>query len=134
MKYLVRLFLFNVFAIWFTSQILPALVIVGSWQVIIVAGFVLSVLTLIVQPILRILFIPINILTLGLLSWLINVVVIYLLTVLVPEVLIKPWTFPGFSWEGFSVPPFHLTYIVALIIVSVSITFFSNLLHTISED
>lgn len=134
MKYLLRSFLFNVFALWFTSQIIPAFTISGSWQTIIGAGAVLSILMLIIRPILKILFIPINIITFGLLSWLVNVAVIYLLTVLVSSVSVKSWIFPGFIFSGFVIPKIYLNYFESLILVTLSITFFANLLHHVSDS
>ncbi len=134
MKYLLRVFLFNTFGLWLGSQLLPTIVVSGNWQVILTAGLVLSLLMLIVAPILKILFIPINILTFGLLSWLINVIVLYLLTVFAPEVRVQPWQFPGFSWSGFVIPPTHISYPLALILSSLAITFITNLLHAVSES
>ena len=134
MKYITRLFLFTVFALWLTSQLLPALTITGGWHTMLLAGVVLSLLMLIVAPLLRILFIPINIITFGLLSWLINVIVLYILTIFVPEVVVRAWTFPGFMWAGFVIPKQPLSYPLALIASSLLVTFFSNLLHSISED
>jgi putative membrane protein len=134
MKHLIRTFLFNVFALWLTSQILPALVAPGGWQTMLFAGFVLSVLMIIVAPVLKILFIPINILTFGLLSWLINVIVIYLLTFFVPEIQVKSWLFPGFSWSGFIVPSIQLSYILSLIVTSFCISIIADILHYVSEE
>lgn len=134
MKYLVRLFLFNMFGLWFTSQLIPTFTLRDGWQVLLLAGLVLSLLMLTVQPILKILFIPINLITFGLLSWSINVVVILLLTILVPEVEISEWTFPGLSWAGIVIPSVKLNYILTLVAVSLMITFFTNLLHKASED
>ena len=134
MKYFIRSWLFQVFALWLVSEIIPALVIVGSWQTILIAGFVLSLLMLFIRPLLKILFIPINLLTLGLLSWIINAIVLYLLTVLVPSVEIRAWTFPGYTGYGFGIPSVYINYYLALIISSVSITAISNLLHAVSES
>lgn len=134
MKYLLRVFVFNVFGLWFTSQLIPTIRISGGWPVLFLAGATLSLLLLIVKPILSILFIPLNIMTFGLLSWFINVMVIYLLTVLVPDVSIVPWTFPGGSWLGFTAPAMHLTYATALIVSSLLVTVITNLLHRVSED
>lgn len=134
MKHLIRVFLFNVFALWLTSQIVPGLVAPGGWQTILFAGFTLSILMLVVVPILKILFIPINILTFGLLSWLINVIVIYLLTVFVPEIQIREWTFKGGSWAGFVIPAIHFTYVMALVATSFSISIITDVLHYVSED
>jgi putative membrane protein len=134
MKHIIRVFLFNVFALWLASQILPTIVIPPGWQTILLAGFTLSMLMLIVQPVLRILFIPINILTFGLLSWVINVIVIYLLTIFVPEIQIRLWVFPGGSWTGFVIPAIHFTYVTALIASSLLITIITDVLHYVSED
>lgn len=134
MKYLVRVFLFNVFGLWLTSQLVPTLVLSSDWQTVLFAGAILSFLMLVVSPILKILFIPINLLTFGLLSWLINVMVIYLLTFLVPQVEIRSWTFPGLAWQGFIIPVVRLNYLAALIVSSLTVTFITNLLHYVSEQ
>lgn len=134
MKYIVRLFLFHAFGLWLTSQLLPGLVILGNWQVVLFAGFILGLLHLIVTPILKILFIPINLLTFGLLAWFIYVIVFYLLTVFVPEVNIVSWDFPGMRFSGFVVPGFHLSYFWALVATSLLVTFIANILHWASEN
>lgn len=133
MKHFIRMFLFQVVALWFTSQFIPTLVIIGALKSLLVAGLVLSLLMLIVRPLLSILFIPINLMTLGLLSWFVNVIVLYLLTVFVPEVTVRPWQFPGFSWSGFSTPPFFISYVLALIITSLVLTCLTNFLTYISD-
>ncbi len=134
MKHLVRVFLFHVFALWFTSQILPTLSISPGWQTIVFAGFILSLLMLIVAPMLKILFIPINILTFGLLSWLINVIVIYLLTVFVPEIQVVEWLFPGASWAGFVIPQIRFSYFPSLVVTSLCISTIADVLHYVSEE
>lgn len=133
MKYLIRVFLFNTFSLWMASEILPALSLHGDVQTTLLAGFVLSILMLGVAPILRILFIPINILTFGLLSWFINVIVLYLLTLFVPEVEILPWNFPGVSWFGFTIPAFVFSYFLSLVVSSLVVTLLSNIFHAVSE-
>lgn len=133
MKYLLRVFLFNCFSLWFVSQILPALTISGGWQILLLAGLVLSVLMLLVSPILKILFIPINLITFGLLSWFINVIVLYLLTIFVSGVTIHAWTYPGLSWGGFVIPSIEISSFFAYILISLAVSFFVNLLHDISE-
>lgn len=134
MRYLLRVFLFNSFSLWLVSQILPALAVTGGWQGLLFSGLVLSLLMILVAPILKILFLPINIITFGLMSWVINVGVLYLLTVFVSGVSVHAWVFPGASWQGFTVPAMTLSYPVALILASLAVTFFTNLLHDISEQ
>ena len=134
MKHLVRVFLFSVFALWLTSQVLPGVAIMGAWQTILFAGFILALLMLIVAPILKILFIPINILTFGLLSWFVHVIVIYLLTLFVPEIQISPWTFSGASWAGFVIPGLEVGYFLSLVLVSLCIAAIGDILHYVSEE
>ncbi len=134
MKHLVRVFLFNVFALWLVSQLIPGFVIPGGWQTTLFAGLILSLLMLIVAPLLKILFIPINILTFGLLSWFINVIIIYLLTFFVPEIQVNPWTFHGASFLGFVVPSIHVSYFLNLIVTSLLIACMTDILHYVSED
>lgn len=134
MKYIVRTFVFNCFALWLTSELIPALHLPDGWQTLLFAGFVLSILSLIVKPLLKILFIPINILTFGLLSWVIHGIVMYLLTVLMPEVQIAPWTFPGVSWAGFVIPSIAWSYTMSILIVGLLTALISDGLHALSED
>lgn len=133
MKYIVRVFLFNVFALWFTSEIYPGFVIPSGWQTIVSSGFVLSILMIIVKPLLKILFIPINLITFGLFAWVVNVIVIYLLTIVVPQISITAWTFPGFTSSSFIISPFLLSYSASLIITTLGITVISHILHGLSE-
>jgi len=133
MKHIVRVFLFNAFGIWLTSQMLPFFSIGTGWQAVLFAGAILSVLMLIVKPLLHILFIPINIMTFGLLSWCINVIVVYLLTLIEPSIRIIEWTFLGASYAGFVLPEMHFSYILSLICATLTLTFITNILHTLSE-
>jgi len=134
MRYLARVILYNMFALWITSQIIPTLSVEGGWQAFLIAAVTLSVLMLVVAPLLRILFLPVNMLTFGLLSWVINVIVIYLLTFFVSDVHITPWTFPGGAWQGFVFPSVALSYTAALVVSSLTVTFFSNVLRNVTES
>jgi putative membrane protein len=129
MKRIVRIFVFHLIALWLTTQILVGFTISNNLAAFITSAFVLSLLMLIVKPILTILFIPINLITFGLLSWVINVVILYLLTLFVPAVVIVPWTFPGASWAGFAIPSFYLSYLLSLITSALVVTFISNTLE-----
>ena len=134
MKKILRSFFFHVFSLWFSSQIIPGLVIQNAWPGILMAGLVLSLLMFIVKPVLKIIFIPINMLTFGLVAWFVNVIVIYLLTVLVPEVEIVAWIFNGLSYAGFNIPEIKFTYFMSLVTVSLSVTFFGNMLDNLSDN
>ncbi|MBI3577023.1 phage holin family protein [Candidatus Gottesmanbacteria bacterium] len=134
MKGIIRSFLFHIVALWFTTQLLPSLVIIGNWQTIVGAGIVLTLLTLFIQPLLKILFIPINFLTLGLASWLIDVILLWLLTVVVPQVQVRAWDFAGVSAAGFRIPPMHVSYGMSLIITTLFLMLITGILRSVSEE
>lgn len=133
MKYLIRSYLINLFALWFTRQILPFFTIPDDLRIYALAAFILSILMLLVQPILKILFIPITIITFGILSWLINVIVLYIFLLFVPEIQVHAWIFPGFDVAGFIIPQFHMVYIVSLIVSSIVLTSITNILYSITK-
>jgi putative membrane protein len=134
MKQIIRSFLFHIVALWFTTQLLPSLVIIGNWQTIVGAGMILTLLTLFIQPLLKILFLPINFLTLGLASWLIDVILLWLLTVVVPQVQVRAWDFAGFSAGGFTLPALHVSYGWSLIVTTLFLMLITNILRSVSED
>lgn len=90
---------------------------------------IFSLLSLIVRPILKILFLPINILTLGLFGWIINVILLYLLIGLVPEVHFGITTYPSLSWQGMIVPVIKLTPLWTVMAASFSLTFLNKILN-----
>lgn len=68
---------------------------------LILAAIVLTVLQKILKPILKVLFLPINVVTLGLFSFVINVILIWLVTFLVPGFQILPMTIFGMNLNTF---------------------------------
>jgi uncharacterized membrane protein YvlD (DUF360 family) len=134
MKYIIRSVVFNIFSLWLSHELLPMLVIDGSWTTYGVAGLVLTVLMLIVVPFLKILFIPINFLTFGAASLLINSVVLLLLTFFVTQVEVIEMTTSGTGFGGFVIPPIHFPYLLSLVVVSLVVTGITNILHWASQD
>lgn len=133
MKHIARVFLYNTFGIWLASQMLPFFLVYNNWQAVLFAGAILSILMLVIKPLLSILFIPINLMTFGLLSWVINVIVLYLLTLIEPSIKVIEWTFPGATYAGFVIPELHFSYLIALICATLTLTLITTILQAISE-
>ena len=66
----------NLFALFLVSNIMHGIVIHG-WQTFIAASIVLSFINLFLKPILKVIFLPINILSLGFFTLIINAVILY---------------------------------------------------------
>ena len=82
----------NVIAFYVVAYLVPGVTIVG-WQALLVTAVVWGVLSILLKPILIILTLPINIVTLGLFTLVINAGLLLLMNRIVP----------GFHVSGFSV-------------------------------
>lgn len=133
MKTLLRTSLFSLFALWLTTQLVGGFKIVGDWQTYILGATVLAFIYIFVKPILRLFFLPINFLSLGLLSWLVNVALLYLLTLMVPQVQISAWQFPGISYQGIVIPSYYLNSMTNFVLVSFVLSFIINFLSWLSR-
>jgi putative membrane protein len=94
--------LINALAFYITSYLIPGMMING-WQTLLVVAVVWGILTTIIKPILIILTLPINILTLGLFTFVINAVLLLITSNIVP----------GFRIDGFG------TALLAVIVLTI---------------
>ena len=133
MKGLLRGFLINLFTLRLTSQIVLGFKLENGWETYILGALVLTLILIFIKPLLKLLFLPINFLTLGVFSWIINVAVIYLLTIFVPQIKVLAFQFPGFSYQGFTIPSMYLGYFQSFIIISFTISIISNFLAWLSR-
>lgn len=125
--------MFYMVAIWCIKEWIPAFHVDGGWTNICITGGLLTLLMVFIKPIIKILFIPINFLTLGLISWVVNVIVVYLLTLVAPNVSITPWIFSGWSWQGFTIPATIIAYFPTLVIVTLTLTCVTQFLEHITD-
>ena len=111
MKILISLAL-NVFALLVVSYLVPGFEFVDLWSTIVTA-VVIGVSNTVIKPILQIIFIPLSIITFGITAFLINVVLLWGVSYIVP----------GFQIENF------LTAVIASLVLSLV----SMFLHKLSE-
>ncbi len=117
MKALIRAVLVSIFSILLLTWLVPQ-VSVTNTVTLIVAGIVLALLNMIVRPILKILFLPINLITLGLFGWVINVFILYLAT----------WLVPGFSIQEIVLFGYEMNQFLSLTFVAILMSLFSSFL------
>lgn len=91
-------------ALYFIPQIVPGFTIEGGFITILIGAVVLALMFLILKPILNIISFPVNMLTLGLFSIITNALILYLLTILVPNITVQPFSYPKGHFFGFSTP------------------------------
>ncbi|WP_066583673.1 phage holin family protein [Cellulomonas timonensis] len=114
MSFVLRVII-NGIAIWFATLILPGLVIVGTdstWQaigVILLIGLVFGLVNAIVKPIVKLISLPLYILTLGLFTLVVNALML----------LLTAWITNQATW-GLRVDNFGTAVLGALVISIVS--------------
>ena len=118
MKGFVRNVLFNAFSIFLLTQIIGGVKVTGGLPTYLFGGIALTILLVVLKPILNLLSLPLNLVTLGFFSFLTNIIIFYLLTVIVPGIAIGAFTFPGLSYSGFVIPSFYFNVLFAFLLVA----------------
>lgn len=86
--------LINFVAIFFLNWLVPV-INYNHWVTLLIVSVVLAILSATLKPILQLLFLPLNIITLGIFGWLINGVVLGLALFVVPGISLIPLTILG---------------------------------------
>ena len=126
MKSFLRGIVVNIITLFSITQTIGGIDYSGKFLVIVWASVYLSIFNLIIKPLLNLLLMPINLLTLGASRWIINVFVLFLVTLFLSEFKIVGISFPGFSFAGFIIPKINLTFFWSLILISFIIEAFSS--------
>lgn len=109
MKLILRV-LINAAAIWLTSLILPNFNFGGTWWELLIVAVIFGLVNALIRPIVKLLTLPISILTLGLFSLVINALML----------LITVWISGALSLEGNLLQNMLTVFIAALIISIIS--------------
>lgn len=116
MKTLLRYFLINLVSLAITTKVVTGLTYSGGFKSLVFGAIAFMLINFLLVPLLKILFLPLNLLTLGLFAWLTNVLALYALTTIVSDFQLMPFTFEGFVYNGFVIPPYEIsTFFVAVI-------------------
>ncbi|MBU1200720.1 phage holin family protein [Patescibacteria group bacterium] len=118
MKTILRQIGINYLALYLSFNIYPGFSVKNSFQVILTASILWLLLNKVVKPIIKLLLLPINLITLGLFSWVISVVTLFLLQFLIVGISLQPHYFTGFTYQGFIIPAFHINLLFSYIITS----------------
>lgn len=104
MKSLVRTWVFYTLAIYLVSELISGFKISTDFRGLLISGLCLALMYNFVHPILKFLFLPINMLTMGLFSFVSQIITFYLFLQLWPDYFsIKPWQFPDYELAGLGI-------------------------------
>jgi putative membrane protein len=129
MKSLFRYFLINLVSLWITTEVITGLYYTGGFRILLIGAGIFTLINIILVPLIKILLLPLNILTLGFFAWLTNVIALYALTTIVPYFKLRPFIFPGYELNGFIIPGTELSVLWVAIIASILIGLITHILH-----
>ena len=131
MKTIFRTFIFSATATYLTSLWNGGFNIGTDILTLIKFSAVFTFVFLIINPLLKLLLLPINFLTFGLLGSIINLLLFYIIFSFFPQIKIGPWDFGGLNLGFIFIPAFHLNAWVNFIVVILSISFLISLIDSL---
>lgn len=133
MKTLLRHFLINLVSLYTATRLIPGLTYTGGIKSLLLGAVVFMLINWILVPLLKILFLPLNLLTVGLFSWLINVLALYALTTVVSDFQLLPYAFPGLNLGVFNIPATDMSPFLVAIAASFIIGFITHFLQWLAH-
>lgn len=131
MKQIFRMVIFSAVAVYITSLWNKGFIVDYNWYIFAKATIIVSLIYYFIAPLIRVILLPLNILTLGLVSFLAYLLVFYILIEYFSVIKITSWIFPGFSWNGISINKMEIGYFTNLILSSLSVSLIINLLESL---
>lgn len=107
-KALLRTILINGVAVYLAARYISGFHIPFQIQQFGLLTLILSFIHFFIRPLLDMFLGAINLLTFGVLSLVIDVAILYAVSLLFPQIAFSRWLFPGFSYSGFTVPAYNL--------------------------
>lgn len=134
MKLLIQRLFYNCFAIFAVGLSTGAFVYGSNPQNLAAIALVFTAIELLIQPIVTILFTPINIITLGLLRWIPALITLYLTILSLESVSLTSFTLTSFKIAGFSTPTIHFGVFSSYLAITLIIIILKKILRWLLKN
>lgn len=111
----------NSVALFATINIFPGLAVGGGFWGIFTASILITIGFRILKPVISLITLPLNVITFGLFQALIIAFIIFLITLIYPQMQITEFQFNGVQFFGIIISPFFVSLFLSYIIISVTI-------------
>lgn len=132
-KSILRSFFYNLASLYITAAIIPGFTYGGGLKTLAWGALLFMTINILVVPLLRVLLLPLNLLTFGFFAWVVNVIALYILTVIFPEFRIVGYTFSGLNIFGIIIPSIEMNTLHVAVISSFLIGFVVHFLNWLSN-
>ncbi len=133
MRHYLKALIISSIAFFTAYQLVPTIIVGPGFNNIALVIAALLIVSLFIRPIFSLILLPINFLTLGSVSLILNAILMYGLTIYLSNFTIKAFDFRGTDINGFILPPYHFNQLATIILVATIITFIQKILHIIFE-
>jgi len=129
MKKIIQNVSINLGALWITTQLIPAVSISQGVKGLLISALIFMVVNIMIVPIFKVILLPLNLLTLGIFTWVANVLAFYFLVNVSPFISVSPYDFPGLNLGAIIIPGLGLSTLQVVIVASFLIGFLINLIN-----
>lgn len=134
-RLLFRTISINLLGIYLASQILNGIIVyVGGISTLFMAALVIAVVNLFVRPVINLLLLPINLITLGMFRWVSNLVTLFFATRLIPNLQIQAFDFSSRNIFGIILPSIHFSAFMAFVVATITLTITFHFLYWLFQD
>lgn len=126
MKKVFRMIIFSALAIIITSLWNKGFIIEYNWLIIGKATLLIALVNYLVVPVSKLILLPLNLLTLGLVSVVFYSLVLFFLLNKFSLIEIKAWNFPGFIIYGYNLAPVAVSQLINIFLSAFSISFITK--------
>ncbi len=132
MKHFFRVFFFSCFALFLTSYWDKGFQLPTTSLDFVKAAFALTILFVLIRPLMKIIFLPLNLLTFGLFSFVVYIFLLHIFSSRYGFFFIRPWQFGGLSFSVVSIPKTYISYVGNLVLSSFSLSSIINVLDQLT--
>lgn len=131
MKKITRILIFSGVAIYLTSLWNKGFNVNYNPQIFIKTLLIIALFYYLIMPLTRLILLPINFLTLGIVSSIIYFLLFYIIITRFSLIQIKPWHFSGLHFKGLSIKSMDIGYLTNIFLSSASLSFVIKILETL---
>lgn len=108
----------NTATLFITLSMFSGLTIEGGFWNIFTTAVLITIGFKILRPVINIITLPLNVITLGLFQLLVIAFIIFLVALIYPQMQIDPFQFNGVQFFGITIQPFFVSLFLSYIIIS----------------
>lgn len=133
MRHLIKSFIITAATLYLTYSLVPTINFGLDIKNIALFAGGIWVISQLINPIFSVVLLPINLLTFGLLSYILNIAFVFALINFLPGFSVSAYNFPGANIDGLILPQINFNQMGTILVVALIITFTQKTLHIIFE-